>query len=395
MSTDTFIVPRDEPAIAAADLSDEELAAASAGGTLPSGIKPFQLWPPSRFLAFKADPSACLLGAGYLQRGEWTSLIGIGGLGKTRVSLWLLICQMTRRDWCGLPTNGTPQKAVIFSTETGIKRWQDDLTRFLTLLSDAERALVEANLLILAMTDEEEGDLCLGSPEVIARLKATLREAQPGLLVFDPFVDMVEGDENKTVDIISTLRALRHVTRSVCPSAAVLIIHHARTGAANVAQAGDNFNAGNFARGAKALYSRVRCEIQLAPADRDDPHRLVVACGKANNAPKFAPRCVVLDPEKFTYTVDPDFDFDAWRKDVAGKRKQSSVSITDVVGVVGEFAPVAGDEVSTAKVHEELKPTGASLRSVQRTLNKALEDHYLRAGKKRGLWRLGSKPLPR
>ncbi len=364
-------------------------------GTEPPANKQFTLWPPSQFLAFKADPSACLLGAGFIELGAWTSIVGIGGLGKTRLALWFLICQMVHREWCGIPTNGIPQRAVILSTENGLKRWQNDLSHFMALLTDSERAIVEANLLILAMTEDEEGDMCLGSPGVRARLKATLTETAPGIVVFDPFADMVEGDESKTVDVVATLRHLRDVTRKACPKAAIAIVHHARTGAANVGQAGDLFNAGNYGRGSKALYSRVRCEIQLAPAHRDDANRLVVACGKANDAPKFAPRCVVFDPETFTYRVDPDFDMDAWRDDVAGKRKQTSLSIVDVVEAVRSLAPVAGDETTTKQVHEFLAADGTPLRTVQRQLRAAEESGYLRDGNKRSTWRLGSKPLPR
>jgi hypothetical protein len=369
-----------------------ELALAVAG---ESGARAFTLWPPSKFAEYVSDPAACLLGAGYLARGVWTTLLGVGGLGKTRLALWLLVCQMLGRYWCEIPTNGAPQIAVIFSTENGIRRWKDDLAKIIESLTEAERAVVEGHLLILAMTDEEEGDLCLGSPGVVARLTTTLRGAKPGIVVFDPLADMVEGDENKAVDLGATLRKLRAVIRSACPSAAVLIIHHARTGAGNVAQAGDNFNAGNFGRGSKALYSFVRCELQLAPADREDPNRLVLACGKSNDAPKFEPRCLVFDPATSSYSVDPDFDISAWRDDVNGVRKQLQVSIRDVVEAVREHAPAAGDETTTAQVIESLGDSGASARTIQRQIKAAVKAQYLRTGSKRGRWKLGAVPIPK
>jgi hypothetical protein len=160
-----------------------------------------------------------------------------------------------------------------------------------------------------------------------------------------------------------------------------------------VAQAGSNFDAGNFARGAKALYSRVRCELQLAPADRDNPNRLVLACGKASNGPKFETRGIVFDPETFTYSVDPDFSLDAWRDDVAGKRRESSVSIANAVEVVRELSR-EGEDVQTASIVDSLRrETGACAKTIQRRLNDAKKAGYLDIGSKRGTWRLGCKPI--
>ncbi|PAW67996.1 MAG: hypothetical protein B9S34_03780 [Opitutia bacterium Tous-C1TDCM] len=213
------------------------------------------MWAPSQFLAHKNDPSAVLLGDGYVEKGEWTSFVGVGGLGKTRMVLWLLVRQMLGKPWCGLETRGGPQKAVIFSTENGIRRWKTDLGKIMASLDEAERAVVEANLRILALTSDEDGDLCMGNPETRARLKLTLAGLEPGFAVFHPMADMIEGDESKTPDMVATLRHLRNIIRSACPNAAVILVHHARTGSANVKMAGSMFEAGNFGRGAKALPS--------------------------------------------------------------------------------------------------------------------------------------------
>ncbi len=277
-------------------------------------VQPFTIWTPARFLAWQPPADACLLGDGLVVRGEFTSLVGIGGLGKSRISLQLAIAQILGSDWCGFPTHGAPATWLFISPENGISRWKTDLTGMLRDLSESERATVEEHLRLFAMTPEEDGDVCLADPLARARLAATLATEKPDVVVFDPLADMVDGDESKTVDMIATLRRLRSIIRTNAPTAAVLVIHHSRTGAANVAQAGSNFDAGNFARGAKALFSRVRCELQLAPADKDDSNRLVLACGKVSNSPRFATRGIVFDPESFTYDVDPDFSLDTWRR---------------------------------------------------------------------------------
>jgi hypothetical protein len=355
--------------------------------------RPYTVWSPAQFIAYKADLAALLLGDGYLERGEWTSLVGIGGLGKTRLLVWLCVALITGRTWCDLPTTGGPIKCLLLSTESGLRRWQSDLAKILPLLTPAEQELVEANLRLLALTPDEEGDLNLGDLENVARLGVTLDSEQPGFIGLDPFADMVDGDENATADVVRTLRTLRAVLRKHAPEAAVVIVHHARTGALNIVQAGDNFNAGNFGRGAKALYSRVRCELQLAPGDRDNPNLIVLACGKANNCEKFKARGLVFDPDTFAYSVDPTFDIEAWRSDVAGIRGNKTVSVADVVQSVRELCPHTGGEVKTGTVCDHVKEsTGAGVRTIKDRLREAVKDHYLRQPQ-HGFYALGSKPL--
>jgi hypothetical protein len=358
-----------------------------------SGPKPLTIWTPAQFLAYEAEKTAMLLGDGFIERGEWTSLVGIGGLGKTRLLLWLCIDIITSRKWCDLPTAGGPMKCLLLSTESGLRRWQEDLGKIKTCLTPAEWKLVEQNLRMLALTHDEEGDLNLGDPENVARIGATLQAEQPGFIGLDPFADMVDGDENSTADMVKSLRTLRAVHRKYAPQAAVVIVHHARTGAANVAQAGNNFAAGNFGRGAKALYSRVRCELQLAPGHSDDSNLLVLACGKANNCEKFKPRGLVFNPETFAYTVDETFDLDAWRADVSGQRSGMTVSIADVVESVRILCPHAADAVTTKDLVEHVKDaTGAGIRTIKDRLREAVEAKYLRQPR-HGLYALGSKPL--
>lgn len=362
-------------------------------GTETTAPVPLPLWPPSKFLAHQEDPGAYLLGDGYLERGEWTSLVGIGGLGKTRVALWLSICLITGREWLELKPGPKPPRVLFLSSENGIRRWKKDLSKMTAALTQEERATVETNLLILALTPDAECDLRPTDEDSKSRMTAALQEAKPDLLILDPLADMIEGDESKTPDMIATLRALREVQRRGCREAAVLIIHHSRSGADNVAIAGDRYNAGAFGRGSKAFYSRVRCELQLAPGDKDNGNLLVLACGKANNTIPFTARGIVFDPETFTYSVDPNFDLEAWRSNVHGKRKETAVSVADVVNAVRELAPEIGAQTTRKAVCDHLKGSGCSLRTVQDRIKTALKTGFLREGKTRYDIRLGTKPM--
>lgn len=359
-------------------------------------IAPLPLWAPLQFLDYAPPPGWALLGDGYLEKGELTSLIGVGGLGKTRLALRLALALILGREWCGLPTHGAPVRVAMLSTENGLRRWKTDLGKMLAPLTAAERERVNEHLRILALLPGEETDLNFGDPAAVARLIATLKEHKPGLVVLDPLADLIDGDENKTADLVATLRTLSHVQAKGAPDAAFLLVHHARTGAANVAQAGDQFNAGNYGRGSKALYSRVRCEIQLAPGDRDDATRLVLACGKSNNAAPFKTRGLVFNEETFDYVLDSGFDLEAWRADVNGKRTgNKSVTVADVVEIVRELAPLPGAETCFGEVFRIAKErVGGSEKTVRDRLRESVKSGYLRDARK-GRYRLGAKPLPK
>lgn len=362
----------------------------------PRAIKPLPLWSPDQFINYATPAGWALLGDGYLERGELTSLVGVGGLGKTRLALRLALALILSCDWCGLPTHGAPIRVVMLSTENGLRRWKTDLGRMLAPLTAAERAKVNEHLRILALIPGEETDLNFGDPAAVARLTATLKEHKPGLVVLDPLADLIEGDENKTADLVATLRTLARVQANGAPDAAFLLVHHARTGAANIAQAGDQFNAGNYGRGSKALYSRVRCEIQLAPGDRDDATRLVLACGKSNNAAPFKTRGLIFNEETFDYVLDAGFDLEAWRADVNGKRTgNKSVTVADVVEMVRELAPLPGSEVTAGDIYRTAKKRfGVAEKTIRGRLGEACQSGYLRTLRK-GFYRLGAKPLPK
>jgi len=361
----------------------------------PTTGKPFTLWSPSQCMSYQPPVGSILLDNGYLVRGEMTSFLGIGGLGKTRMALWLAVCQILGRDWCDLPSHGAGVTWLFLSTESGLSRWKNDLSLMMGGLSNGDQSLVDAHLRVLALVPGEDGYINFGSLDSSARLAATLQQVKPAVIVLDPLADMIDGDENATADVVKTLRGLSGIHKMHAPDAAVLIIHHSRTGVQNVIQAGDNFSSGNFGRGSKALYSKVRCELQLAPGDRDDPTKLVLSCGKANDCAKFAPRGVIFDPQTCTYSCDPSFDVQAWRDDLNGKRRRQLVSVVDVICAVRDTISVGGagtTEVSTAAIVATLqRSVPACGKTVIRRLNESLPKGYILKGSVRGLWALGPK----
>src|SRR5437588_4673962 len=51
----------------------------------------------------------------FRSKGEWTTLLGVGGLGKSRLALWRCICQMVKRLLPNPPTRSEEHTSELQS----------------------------------------------------------------------------------------------------------------------------------------------------------------------------------------------------------------------------------------------------------------------------------------
>jgi hypothetical protein len=102
----------------------------------------------------------------------------------------------------------------------------------------------------------------LDVPRDQQRLRSTVEELRPRLLVLDPFVRLHRVDENAAADVAPLLAYLRQLEREL--GTAVLLVHHARKGAAH-ARAGQALRGSSelHAWGDSNLYLRRRGEALL------------------------------------------------------------------------------------------------------------------------------------
>jgi hypothetical protein len=113
-----------------------------------------------------------------------------------------------------------------------------------------------------------------------------------------------------------------------------------------------------------------RCQMNLMPGKADDDTRLVLHCAKANNCKRFETRGLIFDPKTFTYSVDPDFDPDAWLADVEGRAKagQSLCTVVEVTSAVRD-----GYATTKALVEHLMEACATSKSTVERVIRKAVE----------------------
>src|SRR4030095_11895890 len=83
---------------------------------------------PDEILAMPRNPKANFFGDRLLGIAQSLWLAGIGGLGKSRLLLQLLVAFILERIWCGIETHHTKGKPwMLVQTQNGISRLQDDL----------------------------------------------------------------------------------------------------------------------------------------------------------------------------------------------------------------------------------------------------------------------------
>lgn len=346
----------------------------------------FTVWQPAAFRAWEAPLNVNIMGGGYIRRKQLTTLIGPPGVGKSRLSLWLACLHICGRQFIGLDMQNGPAKWLFFGNENDPMRQKSDLDWFYRNLTEPERAKVDAHLFLHVLDQPDDGIITLADVDAYNKLCATLKVIQPDVVVFDPWGNMIEGNENDNEEVRRTLKFLLRAIAQNCPDAAIIVIHHARTGKATAIEAGNNYSGGNLGRGSKVLVSAARCELALWPGDSEDSMQLVLTCEKANNVQKFEPKGLTFD--NGIYVENTSFDLQAWRDDIEGNRGGKTLTIRDVVEMVREGCHKSADIVARCD-----NDFGVQKRTVYTRLNEACDKGYLQKTVPAGSYTIGSKKL--
>lgn len=334
--------------------------------------KPFTVLSAAELLERELPEKVSILGDGIIVMGQLTSVLGQGGTGKSRYTMNLAKSQILGHDFAGFPTYPQPLKHLLIGTENSIHRQQSELRKMTASLTPEERALLGEHLFFHVVESMDDAFINFGSPEIAKKWEQTLEAIRPDVIYVDPFGEIVIGDVNKDADVRHTLRELTRICRRHNHDTAIIVVHHARTGRGNIAQA-VGYDKGNYGLGSKALYSGVRSQINLAPADPEDSSRIVMSCGKSNDTKPFKPMGLKLNEATMTYEVDTLFDVDAWLSDVEGKQRGQVASVADTVRAV-EAGNIRYADIAKAVVDE----TACSVATAKRRIKEAVDGGYLR-----------------
>lgn len=278
-----------------------------------------------------------------LLKGGLIEVIGAPGVGKSRFLASLAKAQILGRRFGGLDTLSAPKKWLFVGSENGINRIQREAQKFLIgefkgdISSWTDKAFMEAartngftdeevervNTHFRTFTLEDPAD-CLISlcPENCEKLKATLLEWKPDILVCDPWGDLIDGDELVDRDVRQTIAALRFCLAEAKLAIPSIIVNHARMGIKEVAHA-SGFDAGNFGKNSKCLYSIARYVLNIRPAAQGNNPPIEVICAKNNDGPVPPPVALKLNEATEMYEALEGFDHSAWQKELEGLSRQA------------------------------------------------------------------------
>lgn len=280
------------------------------------GIRPFSTRAWDELAGMELPPPEMIWG-GFTMGGTCV-VFGQGGLGKSRLALNLARNQVLGIVFAGLPTAPRPLRHLFIGSENSIHRLQNDVRRMNAGLSPEQVAALGAHIRLATLEGPEDTHISLATPRNVERWARTLEDFPPDVLWADPWGDLLAGEANSDEDARATLSAIRRLLRKVNNSAALGILAHARTGARNIIQA-IGYDAANFGKGSKALYSSARCVWNLAPGDETENPALVCVHAKSNDSPRIPPFAVSLDPETMLYSREAGFDFEAWQSEVGAR----------------------------------------------------------------------------
>ena len=291
------------------DMVDE---AKAMGGTPGEAIRPYSTRSWGDLKRMKLPPPEIVWGGFAL--GSTGLIIGPGGIGKSRASLNIAFHQVLGMPFAGIPTAARPLRHQIMGSENSMYRLHDDIERMSGGLPESKLDLLAEHIELATLEAHEDAFISLSSDENIEKWKATLQRFKPDVLWVDPWGDVLDGDGNSDEDVRATLTTLRQILHSANPDAALIILAHSRYGTKNFAQA-VGYEAGNFGKGSKALFSAARCVWHLAPGDETETPPIIWVNAKCNDSPKQKPFALRLHSDTRIF-MPVDFDLDAWQADV-------------------------------------------------------------------------------
>lgn len=323
-------------------------------------VVPFTVGGVLQILAWEKPPNHDLISDGngrtFLGKSEMAVMFGQGGVGKTRLATNMAMNQVLQRPVPLFQLSALPFKWLFISNENGMGRLSHDIGRMVRGLDENQIQKVQDGVRFQLLLTPDDDDICLSSNEVRQKLVATLLQEKPDVLVLDPWANVIDGEHIDNNAVRETLQHIRFCLRQAgVPNCVVIVLAHARPGRNNIAQA-IGFDAANFGSGAKALLNSARFVINLGPASESDSKKIIVACGKSNNAPPFPTTGLILDPESMFYNLDPTFDLESWKANVTGDRPGSGnskkTSVKDVCQIVADHDAASVEKAVIAKALE-------------------------------------------
>ena len=290
---------------------------------------------PLDILKMEFDPADILLSNGYLVKGMPATIVGQGGVGKSRFTMQLAIHCILGSPFIGWDTGmakGT--KWLLLQTENGNRRLKHDLERMLIGMPEANKITLQENLRIHTLESEFDTAMSLASAEAEDRVQVLIESFPADVVVWDVLRDFRVDDLNTDEGMTKTTHAIGRLTLRGNPQRIPLVVHHAGTGRVGAAKAA-GWDKTSFSRNSKVLHGWTRAQINLVPFSPDATNdTLLVASGKNNDFPEFEPFAIRIDPEAMSYGPAPDVDVAGWMQEMGAGAKKPKATMQTAVDIV-------------------------------------------------------------
>lgn len=205
----------------------------------------------------------------YLLRGQLTALVAPGGVGKSNLTLlWAIALGLQRPEIAGFQTI-TPAKVLIVNNEDDT---DETMRRFFATCSanGIDPATLDGCIYSLAIkspfTAVCRDNKVFEATQEFKHLAAFVKRNEIDVVVFDPFVEMHEADENSNNEMVAVMKVFRRLVREL--NIAGVIVHHTRKPPA--ADAASYVGSQDAGRGASAVVNNCRLNYTLFPMTSDD-----------------------------------------------------------------------------------------------------------------------------
>lgn len=268
---------------------------------------------PNEILGMEFRDDDNIIGDRLLANGQMLTVLGEGGLGKSRLLLQMTACSITGRDIVGIPTYNKELRWLIIQAENSSRRLKEDLQHLRAWVGDEDWKRVNEQLIIHTLETDEDGILDLDDLATCARVLQLIQDTKPDVVALDSLYCFTSGELNADKEMRAVCSKISRVCKKGNPERAVIVLHHATTGRAGAAKA-TGIDRSSFGRNSKVLQAWTRAQINLAPGGEEG--LLLVSCGKNNNGRSFEPFAVRLKAETMIYEVDEAFDIGRWEQDI-------------------------------------------------------------------------------
>ena len=267
--------------------------------------------------------------------GDFTTILGQGGIGKSRIATQLAVCCILGIDFCGQPTNAKGLPWFILQAENSTRRLQTDLQNIKNWITEEQWQELIPLLHFHTLDTELDHNLALTSDTTRNIIANTIDEIKPHFVLWDALPDFAIGNLNSDEDMHATIQAIIELTKYKDTSRTPLAIQHSQAGKAGQEKI-IGFDRVAFGRNSKRLYNRSRGQINIAPANPDNNRELIFACGKNNDGPEFKPYGIILT-EDMIYEENPEFSLEAWEDaKTSTKSHQPSWDVEDIIKQLSE-----------------------------------------------------------